>query len=83
MNITAFTVEEENLICAYSAYDRGAAINGICAAIAEFEESEMRYIAESVLDKLYTMTDAQFSALTFHPAYYNDDDEQEAYPYAV
>ena len=79
MNTDIFTVEEENLICVFDASNRAALIDGICGALPNFDadEPEMREIAESALIKLDAMTDAEFSALTFNPAYDGGDDETE------
>jgi hypothetical protein len=75
LNITnPFTVEEENLICVYGASGRDALISDIRAALPDYDEPEMRDIAESALKKLEAMTNAEFSALTLSPAY---DDETE------
>ena len=75
MNHTIFTVEEENLICAFDTTGRAAVITGIRGAMPDFDEDEMREIAESALRKLDAMTDAEFSALIFSPAYYDDESE--------
>ena len=77
MNQTVFTVEEENLICAFDTTSRIALINNIREAMNDFDEDadEMREIAEGALRKLEAMDDAEFSALILSPAY--DDDETE------
>jgi len=77
MNPTIFTVEEENLICIFDVSSRSALINEIRAAMPDFDEPEMNEIAANVLHILDVMTDADYSALTFNPAYFNDDDEKE------
>ncbi len=71
-----FTVEEENLICAFSVSIRAALIVELRAAMPHFEEPEMTEIAEGALKKLDTITDEEFSALAFFPAYEDDNDEQ-------
>ena len=77
MNHTIFTVEEENLICAFDTTSRNALITGIRGALPDFDgdEPEMREIADSALRKLDAMTDAEFSAFIFSPAYYDDESE--------
>jgi hypothetical protein len=75
MNPTLFTVEEENLICVFDTSGRTALIGDIRAAMPDFEEPEMREIADSAIAKLEAMSDAEFFALTFSPAY--EDDETE------
>jgi hypothetical protein len=77
MNYTLFTVEEENLICAFDTSGRARLIGGIRSALPDFsaDDPEMLEIAESALLKLDAMTDAEFSEMVFSPAY--EDDESE------
>jgi hypothetical protein len=77
MNNQFFTVEEENLMCVFDVSSKAALINSINAASLDFDadEPEMREIAGSVLAKLKTMSDAEFSALILSPAYYDDESE--------
>ena len=75
MDLTIFTVEEENLICAFDMSSRTALINNITEALPDFVEPEMREIAENTLRKLNTLTDAEFEELTFHPAYHGDNED--------
>jgi len=75
MNHTIFTVEEENLICAFDVNDRDAVIAAIRGVMPDFEEDEMREIAESALRKLDAMTGAEFSALILSPVYNDDESE--------
>ena len=77
MNPTLFTVEEENLICIFDTSSCGALIGDISDAISHFDEPELREIAESALRKLESMSDSDFSAFIFHPAYSGDDDNDE------
>jgi len=76
MNIEIFTVEEENLICIFDVSSRAALITDIRYALPYFDEPELRETAENVLNVLDNMTDAEFSELTFSPAYYNDDETE-------
>jgi len=77
MNHTLFTVEEENLICAFNTISRATLIRDIRETMPFIEPSdaEMLEVCESVIRKLGVMTDAEFSGITFTPAY--DDDESE------
>lgn len=75
MNQELFTVEEENLICAFFAGGRAALIAELRAAMPDFDEPEMREIAQTALKKLDALTDAEFDAHIFSPAY--DEDETE------
>jgi len=72
-----FTVEEENLICIYDTTNKQALMDGIRAAMPDFEENEMREIAGNALRKLEAMSDEDFSAYVFSPAYYSEDDNEE------
>jgi hypothetical protein len=73
MSHVTFTVEEENLICAFYADSRLTVINGILTAVSHFEEQELCEIAFSVIDKLASMDDESFSKLVLNPAYDSDD----------
>lgn len=75
MNQDTFTVEEENLICAFDTSSLDTAIRDISAAMPDFDEPELIEIAGNALRKLETMTDAEYSALIFSPAYYDDETE--------
>ena len=74
---TVFTVEEENLICIYDTSSRKALMDSINGTVSDFEESELVEIADRVLRALNAMTDDEYAALTFHPAYQVDDDDNE------
>ncbi len=69
MNPTSFTVEEENIICIFRADSRAAVMDGIRAATPHMDDPDMWEIAETTIRKLTTMTDAEFSAYIFAPAY--------------
>jgi len=73
-----FTVEEINFMCIYNTESRITLIQDIIEAIGDFYDSEMFEIAQSVLDKLSKMGDADFSTLEFYPEY--GDDGQEVIP---
>jgi len=75
MDLPLFTVEEENLICVYDTSSRTTLINEITMTLPDFDEPEMREIAETTLVKLNSISDAEFEALTFHPAYHGDDED--------
>ena len=59
-----FTVEEENLICLYHNADRRRTMAKLHAALPDMDE-EMRALARQTLDKLDTMSDADFEAQRF------------------
>ena len=75
MSVTRFTVEEENMICIFGTSSRTVLMDSLGGAVEEFDEPELCEIANNVLGKLEAMTDAEFSELTFHPAYSGDDDD--------
>ena len=72
-----FTIEEVNLMCIFDMSGRDAIIQSLHNAIPDFDEPEMREIAETALAKLEAMTDAAFSRLVFTPEYDSEDDESE------
>jgi len=71
MNHTLFTVEEENLICAFDTSSRTSLTSGIRDAMPYFETDEpvMLEIAETALAKLDAMGDEEYSSAMFTPAY--------------
>lgn len=71
----SFTVEEENLICIFDTGGRDKLISGIREALPDLDDLELREVTENVLKKLYAMTDAEFDALDFCPAYFNEEQE--------
>ena len=73
-----FTVEEVNLICIYDTTNRVALIDGISAVMPDYEDDDMREIAENALRKLNSMSDSEFSETVFSPAY---DGEEEKTSY--
>ena len=77
MELLAFTVEEENLICIFDMSSREALINDINEAMPYFEDNELREIACAAISKLERMTDAEFYGSIFSPDYMTTDDETE------
>lgn len=71
MNNT-FTFEETNLMCIYNASADGIR-TGLIAALEEMQpqlepdETELAEMTVSVLSKLYSMTDEEFSQLELYP----------------
>ena len=63
-----FTVEEINLMCIFDMSGRDRLIGSIISAAADFDD-EMIEIAEPLIEKLYKMSDAEFSALELYPEY--------------
>ena len=76
MELSILTVEEENLICVFDITDRLSLTADIKTAIPDFEEPELKEIAQNIIRKLDLMTDEDFSNLTFSPAYHGDEDNE-------
>jgi len=74
--MTYFTVEEENLICIYDTTSKQAIMDGVCAAMPDYDDNDMREIAGNVLHKLEAMSDEDFSEYVFSPVYYNEDEDE-------
>lgn len=72
------TMEEISLLAAYGHEDRAALAAALRESLADFEEPEMRELAESAAAKLEGMTDAEFSALDRIPEFdFTDEDDDE------
>ena len=72
--IEQFTVEEINFLCIYNTKNRNELISELIETITDFEDDEMFEIAQTALNKVSKMSDADFAALEFYPEY--EDDEQ-------
>ena len=68
MNYFTFTVEETNLIAIYKADTSAATLARIAADLPDMEDEDIIKIAESASLKLATLTEPEFSALSFVPA---------------
>ena len=60
-----FTVEEVNLMCIFNLGDRAGLITELIDATPDFDD-DMLEIAQSVLQKLSKMSDADFAALELY-----------------
>ena len=67
-----FTAEEINLIAIYKSDTVAATLARIAAELPDMEDEDIITIAESASRKLATLTEPEFSALSFAPA---DEDE--------
>ena len=72
-----FTVEEVNLMCIFDTGSRDALITELTAALPEFDEPELAWIAESALNKLAGMDDAVYAALELYPEYEDYEETEE------
>jgi D-lyxose ketol-isomerase len=72
-----FTVEEINLMCIFDTGSKAALVAELTAAMAEFEDEELAEIAENVLARLNSISEAEFAALELCPEYEEYDDELE------
>lgn len=64
-----FTNDEMNLMCIYNTGTREGALNAL-TAMREYltaEETELRDMTDSVVEKLGKMSDAEFAALDLYP----------------
>ena len=73
-----FTVEEINLMCIFNMSSRDAFIAELTEAVPYFDEPGLVETADSILNKLSKMSDADFAALQLYPEY-EDYDEDQAY----
>jgi hypothetical protein len=63
-----FTVEEINLMCIYDTSGRAALLSDLKTGLADVYEPEMREIFGSAIEKLNTVTDAEFAEIGFYIA---------------
>jgi hypothetical protein len=64
-----FTLEEINLICAFSTDSLEILIADLREAILSFDEPDLHYIARNALGKLEKMSEGDYEALEFYPEY--------------
>lgn len=64
-----FTFEETNLLCIYNTGSRAGLIEALTEMRGELspEETELRELTDSALDKLQAMSDAEFADLELFP----------------
>ena len=72
-----FTIEEINLICIYDTGQRVGLIDALTNMLGylQEDEAELRTLAESVISRLQSMTDTEYSKLV--PTLMPDYDETE------
>lgn len=70
-----FTVEEVGLICVFDKSSRVRLMEDLRASLPDTDDPEIAELTQNVLNRLETMTDAEFAALDLIPA--DDDDETE------
>lgn len=68
-----FTVEEKHIIGFYNVKSRTELINTLSNVIPHIEDAELKDTAESVLNKLNAITDAEFNSMDF-TEYRNTED---------
>ena len=74
---TSLTVEQENFLCSFNTSTRTDCMKDIAFSLQFLDDPDMSEIAESTVAALQGMADGEFSALTFNPAYFTDDDDEE------
>lgn len=69
MNTGNFTFEEMNLMCIYNTGSRTGLMESLTEMRGHLEqdETELMELTDSALDKLRTMTDAEFDDLELYP----------------
>ena len=74
MSSIVFSVEEENLICAYHNAGRRMTMAGITEAMP-FMDEDMQPVARHTLEKLHNMTDTEFEEARFYMTLSESDQE--------
>jgi hypothetical protein len=72
-----FTAPEVNLMCIYGSENRASLIQALTEAITDFEDEEMFDIAQSALNKVSKLADAEFAALELVPEYEDYEETEE------
>jgi len=72
-----FNMEEMNLMCVYNTGSRTSLITDIKESMPDVYDAELREIMEQVISKLESLTDEEFSQITFYPDFGDEIEEQE------
>jgi hypothetical protein len=67
--IEQFTAPEINLIGIFNTASRNRLISQLVGAMPDFSDAEMLEIAQTALNKVEKLADAEFAALEFYPEY--------------
>lgn len=72
-----FTIQELNLICIYDPGTRTGLIAELTnmTSYLTLEETELKNLADSVVDKLGSMTDEEYTALTHNTDFTFDEED--------
>jgi len=70
-------MEEMNLMCVYNTGSRTSLIADIKESMPDVYDAELREIMEQVISKLESLTDEEFSQITFYPDFGDEIEEQE------
>ena len=70
-----FTNDELNLMCIYDTGSRTGLLEALATMkeVLEPEETELREMTESVIEKLSTMSDAEYAELELFPDFDKED----------
>jgi hypothetical protein len=72
-----FTVEEENLMCIFEKGSRKNLLNILREDLKnDVYDLELREIYANTIAKLEKMSDEDFAALEFYPAYFDDEETE-------
>lgn len=73
-----FTIQELNLICIYDPGTRAGLLSEVkdMTTYLTPEETELRALADSVVDKLGRMTDAEYASLTCCADFTFDEEDE-------
>ena len=72
-----FNMEEMNLMCVYNTGSRTSLMTDIKESMPDVYDAELREIMEQVISKLESLTDEEFSQITFYPDFGDEIEEQE------
>lgn len=62
-----FSQDEINLMCIYNTSDKAELVKELRFSVPYIEDTELKAIMETVIDKLERMTDKEFSKLELEP----------------
>ena len=76
-NMPEFSMEEINLMCIYDTASQHRLWLDIQESLEDVYDPELRELMEGLLEKLYDMTDEEFSKIGLYPDYGDEEQEEE------